>query len=94
MFEAERRLSGRVPGVLRVAADYIYRKGTGARRADSGQLEISYLPDWGQQVGLYVRQHFGSDYYNIQFQDRRPFTAIGVMWDPGRLDKLNTALPP
>ena len=42
----------------------------------------------GEGLGLFARLHWGSDYYNIRFQDTDPFIQLGLMWDLGRLDKF------
>jgi len=82
-------------GVLRFSALHEQRFGGGvASPLNRTQLEASYVADRIENFGLFVRWHSGFDYYNIQFQDRRGFFAVGVLWDLARLDRLNTAPPP
>lgn len=80
--------------VSRVAGTYERRFGGPADvRLSRQQLELSVVGDSIESLGLFARLHRGFDYYNIQYQDTRPFFAVGVMWDVGRLDKLNTRSP-
>lgn len=82
-------------GVVRFGALHERRFGGGVKsQLARTQIEVSYVSDRAESLGAFLRWHSGFDYYNIQFQDNRRFMAVGVIWDPGRLDKLNTAPPP
>ena len=59
-----------------------------------GQVEASYILKRAESLGLFLRYHAGFDYYNIRFQDKGSFWTFGFMWDVGRLDRLNSELPP
>ncbi|HYN82227.1 MAG TPA: hypothetical protein VES88_12045 [Gemmatimonadaceae bacterium] len=81
----------RWPGVTRLAGDFTQRFGGQVDSPlNATTLEASYVLDRVEHLGIFVRQHFGFDYYNIHFQERKPFFAIGVLWDPGRLDVLES----
>jgi hypothetical protein len=92
LLEFERRLSrGDWTGVLRLAGAYQTRFGGGVPvPLKAGYFEASYVLDRVENVGLFARQHWGFDYYNIQFQNRRPFFTVGFLWDVSRLDHLNS----
>jgi hypothetical protein len=84
-----RRFGKRLPGVFRVAGDFMQRfGGQVAKPLTATWIEVSYVLDRVEHVGLFARQHWGFDYYNINFQNRRPFFTFGFMWDLGRLDLL------
>jgi hypothetical protein len=78
-------------GVARVAGEYLQRFGGGITTPiRAGWMELSYVFDNAYHVGGFARQHWGSDDYNIQFQNRASYLSVGVMWDVGRLDSLNS----
>lgn len=58
------------------------------------QYELSTVSDRAESVGAFIRYHHGFDYYNIQYQDTRPFWAFGLLWDVGRFDHLNSPAAP
>jgi hypothetical protein len=89
-YEVERRLfSRRLGGVLRVSTKATQRFAFAGGKAPSlGDVEASYVVDAWQDVGPFIRLHWGADDYNIHFQDTRPFLMFGVMWDQGRLDVI------
>jgi hypothetical protein len=82
-----RRFATRFPGVFRVAGEYEERFGGGvAKRLRRGSLEVSYVLDRVEHMGVFARQHLGYDYYNINYKHTKPFFTFGLMWDMGRLD--------
>lgn len=82
-------------GVLRFALDGATRYGGGLTgNLNRGQVEASYVLHRAEGLGAFVRYHRGFDYYNIRFQDTSPFWTFGFIWDVGRLDRLNSELPP
>lgn len=85
----------KLAGVLRLALEGATRYGGGlAGKLNRGQVEASYVLHRAEGLGGFVRYHRGFDYYNIRFQDTAPFWTFGFIWDVGRLDRLNSELPP
>src|SRR2546423_14931047 len=81
----------RKSGVFRLAGDYTQRFGGRVdKHLHQGAIQASYVWDKREHFGAFVRQHVGYDYYNINFQNGRPFLSFGVMWDIGRLDSLSS----
>ena len=91
-YEYEQRTDRLRGGVWRLALRGTYRTPfRGGEAWKSGDLEASFVSDPLRHVGLFVRLHAGGDYYNIRFQEDQPFVALGVMWDPNRIDYHNRA---
>lgn len=88
--EYERRFpSQTLQGVARLAGEYEERFGGGLpKRLRRGSLEVSYVLDRQSHVGIFLRQHWGFDYYNINFGNKDRFFSWGMMWDIGRFDLL------
>ena len=89
-FERRFRLLKKTQGLFRVGARgghrFAYKDGEDWSYVT---IESSYAFDRLRKFGVVGRWHLGSDYYNINFQDTRPLFAIGVMWDPNRIDAFN-----
>lgn len=93
-YEGEKRLlpQNKFRGLARFAAKGGYRMPfEDGRSGNYLTLETSYVFDCLDKWGAVIRANVGSDYYNINFRDRRPLFAIGMMWDPGRVDAFNRA---
>lgn len=76
-------------GVLRGTLQYESRfGGKTALPLQRASMEIAYTLDGASHVGVFLRHNVGYDYYNIWYDQRRPFLSIGLVWDVGRLDLL------
>jgi hypothetical protein len=88
--EGEARRLGRASGIGRLSANLAHRYGGGMTSSLNGeQIEAAYLFDCLGEAGVFVRAHWGFDYYNIHFQEKASFWNVGLVWDLGRLDHLN-----
>lgn len=73
------------------------RFGSKANGTDwSGDVELSVIldnPDSEKpsfySLGVFLRIHFGNDYYNIHYQRNETLMQFGLMFDPGRLSQFN-----
>jgi hypothetical protein len=84
--ESEKRFD---KGVARLEFYNQVRFGGVKHDADyAGQVEASWVWHRQENIGLFSRVHWGSDYYNVRFQDTGAFLQVGFMWDPGRLDQF------
>lgn len=87
----EARHVGRLGGVARLELKHYSRFGGGMTSTlNATQGEQSYVFDGVGHFGLFAREHWGFDYYNIHFQERQWFWSAGIMWDLGRLDHLHS----
>jgi hypothetical protein len=81
--------------VSRAAVAHEHRFGGPASvTLDRTQYELSIVSDRAESVGAFLRYHRGFDYYNIQYQNTRPFWAFGLLWDVARFDRLNSPAAP
>jgi hypothetical protein len=95
--DAERRLTRKrialgpdLPqGVFRATVESENRFGGKADRIlRRSSFEMAYTLDRASHAGVFVRQNWGFDYYNIWYDQQRPFFSAGFIWDVGRLDLL------
>lgn len=89
-YEFEKRTERWKGGVARWAVHGMLRTPfDGGDAWTAGDIEYSFISDRLQHVGVFARLHAGGDYYNIRFQEDRPFLVLGVIWDPNRIDYHN-----
>ena len=66
------------------------RRFGGVKSGYAAQLEVAWLLHRAENFGFFGRVHWGSDYYNIHYGNTDTFFQLGLMWDPGRLDRFTT----
>jgi hypothetical protein len=77
-------------GISRIAVVGVARYGEESKPLFRGEIEASYVFDNLHDFGVFARMNAGYDYYNIHFYDRTRFYAVGIIWDPNRLERYTT----